>query len=91
MYEGPERSDRDDVVGRARSGMSPALIASAVIAIVVVIFILQNSDRASVEFLFFERRTPVWVAIGIGIVLGVILDRLVTAWWRRTRRRRDER
>ena len=89
MYEGPER--RDDGVGRARSGLSPALIAAAVIVVVLVIFILQNSDRAPIEFLFFERRTPVWVAIGIGIVLGIILDRLVTAWWRRSRRRRDER
>jgi uncharacterized integral membrane protein len=91
MYEGPDRSDRDDGVGRARSGLSPALVAAGVIAIVLIIFILQNSNRASVEFLFFERQTPVWVAIGIGIVLGVILDRLVTVWWRRTRRRRDER
>ena len=89
MYEGPERSD--DGVRRARSGLSPALIAAAVVVIVLVIFVLQNSDRASIEFLFFERRTPVWVAIGIGILLGIILDRLVTAWWRRSRRRRDER
>ena len=47
MYEGP---DRDDGVGRARSGLSPALVAAGVIAIVLIIFILQNSNKASVEF-----------------------------------------
>jgi uncharacterized integral membrane protein len=89
MYEGPDRSDRND--GAGRSGPSPALIAAAVIAVVLIIFILQNSNRASVEFLFFERQTPVWVAIGVGILLGVILDRVVTVWGRRSRRHRDER
>ncbi len=89
MYEGP--SERDDSVRKARSGLSPALVGAGIVAVLLVVFILQNSNRASVEFLFFERQTPVWVAIGIGIVLGVILDRLVTVWWRRSRRRRDER
>ena len=78
-------------MGRARERAVAGAGRRWLIAVVLVVFILQNSNKAPVEFLFFERETPVWVAIGIGIVLGVILDRLVTVWWRRSRRRRDER
>ena len=53
-----------------------------------LIFVIQNTEQAPVEFLFWERRMSVWVAIAIAIALGIILDRLVPTWWRR--RRRDD-
>ena len=37
------------------------LIIFAVIAVITVIFILQNRERREIDFLFFEVRTRVWV------------------------------
>lgn len=59
------------------------LIIFGVIAIVTVIFILQNRERTNIDFLFFEVKARVWTSMLIAIVLGVILDRLFLSWWRR--------
>lgn len=89
MYDGSDRRDDDHRdVRTTRSGISPALIAFVVVLALVVVFIIQNRDEAEIEFLFFQRRDPIWIAIAIAIVLGVILDRLFAVWWRRRRRDR---
>jgi uncharacterized integral membrane protein len=65
------------------------LIVFAVIAVVTVVFILQNRERREIDFLFFEVRTRVWVGLFIAVLLGVILDRLFQSWWRRRRAAKD--
>jgi uncharacterized integral membrane protein len=65
------------------------LIVFAVIAIVTVIFILQNRERRQIDFLFFEVRTRVWVGLFVAVLLGVVLDRLFQSWWRRRKARND--
>lgn len=91
MYESSERRDFDDErrVRTTRSGISPALIGLAIVVVLAVVFVLQNREQAPIQFLFFERRTAVWIAIAIAIVIGVILDRLLSVWWRRHRHRAD--
>ena len=87
MYE--QRRDDDGRGFRTtRSGISPALIALAVVVALALVFVIQNTEQAPVQLLFWERQMSVWVAIAIAIVIGVVLDRLVSTWWRR--RRRDE-
>ncbi len=88
MYEGNERRDDDgrSSVQETRSGVSPLLIAFIVLAIGAVVFILQNGDRADITFLLFDVSASVWVAIAISIAVGVVLDRLLIAAWRRRRR-----
>lgn len=89
MYERNERGDDDRATGgpsAARSGLSPALVAFIVVAIVALVFVLQNGERAPIKFLFFDASTSVWVAIAIAIGIGILLDRLLLAWWRRRRR-----
>jgi uncharacterized integral membrane protein len=90
MYERrePERAGNRPV--EQRTGVSPALIGFGIVAIVAVIFIVQNSERTNVNFLFFDRELRVWVAILIAIGIGVLLDRLLTGWWRRRRRKSSE-
>jgi uncharacterized integral membrane protein len=61
------------------------LIVFGLIAIVTVVFILQNRERREIDFLFFEVRTRVWVGLFIAVILGVVLDRLFQSWWRRRR------
>ena len=68
-------------------GISPTLIGLVVLAAATVIFIVQNSERPKITFLFFSVRTRLWVAIALAIALGVVLDRLFAIWWRRRKER----
>jgi uncharacterized integral membrane protein len=86
VYERNERGDEQRPVTHTRSGVSPALIAFIVLAVLAIVFVLQNGDEAPIEFLFFDGSTSVWVAIAIGIGIGILLDRFLLAWWRRRRR-----
>lgn len=69
-----------------RSGINPTFIAIVAIVAIIVVFILQNRERTTIDFLVFEVRSRVWTAIALAIGLGVILDRLVSVWWRRRKR-----
>jgi len=71
-----------------RSGISPAFIAIVLLVAVTAVFILQNRERTTIDFLVFEVRSRVWTAIAVAIGLGVLLDRLVSIWWRRRKRAR---
>jgi uncharacterized integral membrane protein len=63
------------------------LIIFAVIAVVTVIFVLQNRERTNIDFLFIEFKARVWTSLLIALVLGVVLDRLFQSWWRRRKAR----
>ena len=87
MYE---RRDPEPAAGTAaRSGPSPILIGLIVVAVIALVFVLQNGNEADIDFLFFDVQSPVWIAIAIAIGVGVLLDRLFIAWWRRRRSRSD--
>ena len=88
MYERNDEGDRSSV-RETRSGVSPLLIAFIVLSILALVFVLQNGERADITFLFFDVRASVWVAIAVAIGVGILLDRLLIAWWRR--RRHDDR
>jgi uncharacterized integral membrane protein len=68
-------------------GISPTLVGLVVLAVASVIFIVQNSDRSKVRFLFISVTTRVWVGVVVAIALGVVLDRLFSIWWRRRKER----
>ena len=84
VYERNDEGDRSSARG-TRSGVSPLLIAFIVLAILAAVFVLQNGGRANISFLFFDVGAAVWVAIAISIGVGILLDRLLIAWWRRRR------
>ncbi len=65
------------------------LILFALVAITTAVFIVQNGERVPAEFLWFDRRIRLWVAIVASVVLGILLDRLILTWWRRRKRRND--
>jgi hypothetical protein len=62
---------------------SPTIIALAAAVVVSGLFILQNREFTTIDFLFFELHNRVWTAIASAIVLGVVLDRLFLRWWGR--------
>ncbi len=75
--------------GAGRNGPGLFLILTILVAAITAIFIAQNRERTQIEFLFFDFASRIWTAIAIAIALGILLDRLILAWWRRARRRKN--
>lgn len=88
MHERDDLATGGDGAGDwdGKKQVSPTLIGLVVIAILAVIFIVENGDPVDVRLIIPKVEMPVWVAIVISIVIGAILDRLFQAWWRRRRR-----
>jgi uncharacterized integral membrane protein len=69
-----------------QGGVSPALIIGGVIAVVLLVFIIQNSNDAEVTWLVTDTTTPLWLVILASAVLGYVVGRLIEIGWRRRRR-----
>jgi uncharacterized integral membrane protein len=89
-------SSRDDELRRndnpaagGRSGPNLTLIAFAAVVMLSVIFFLQNGEETSIDFWVFESTTTIRWSLLMAVVLGIVLDRLFSMWWRRRRRRKD--
>lgn len=65
------------------------LLALLIVVVLLAIFFFQNGADAPVQFLWLDGSWPVWLVIGISVVIGIVLDRLGTWQWRRARRRSD--
>jgi uncharacterized integral membrane protein len=79
--------DEERPSGTGSSGPSIWLISFAVLAICGTIFAFQNSSEVPTQFLWLDGQFKYWVTILASIGLGVILDRLILTWWRRSRRK----
>jgi uncharacterized integral membrane protein len=84
-----EHHDPEASAESGRSGPNLKLIALLVVVVGLAFFFFQNGERAPVEFLWLDGNWPVWTVIGISVLVGVALDRLVTWQWRRARRRKQ--
>lgn len=82
-------ADVDQQPGAGSNGPSLFLILMIVVAAIAAIFVFQNREQTTITFLFFDGEFRVWTAIVFAILLGVLLDRIVLMWWRRSRRHRD--
>lgn len=71
-----------------RSGMSPAIIVFALLAVVGLVFFLGNGSETQFHFLFWEWTTTVRWMILVSLLLGVVLDRTFSFWWRRRKKRK---
>jgi uncharacterized integral membrane protein len=83
--------EANDVEQPAESGIqapSVKLILLLLLTIALAVFFFQNGERAPVQFLWLDGDWPIWTVIGISVIVGAALDRLVTWQWRRARRRR---
>lgn len=87
MNETPDRETRIEYRG---TGFYVGLAVVLVLAVVLLILAVQNTQDVTVSFLAFEFTVPLFaVAIG-AVLLAVILDELVGLVWRKQRRIRLE-
>jgi len=57
----------------ARGGRGPGFWIAVVAVVVLAIFVIQNSQRVEVDFLFTTTETPLVFALLIAGVLGAII------------------
>ncbi len=87
-----EREEAEAISGSDRDRRGGfGFIAAAVVGAVFLVFILQNTRSVGIQWLFFESRTPLWLALLMSVVVGVILGELGGFALRRRRRRGDQR
>ena len=78
--------------GSRTSGLWAAVVASALVLILLIVFIAQNTERVGVRFLGWEGQTPLAVALLIASVAGLLLAAVagtLRIWQLRRRVRRD--
>lgn len=77
--------------GLEREGSGPPWKLIGLLAMVVALFIffLQNGQRSEVKFLWLDVEWPMWTVIAISVAAGILLDRLGSWQWRRSRARRN--
>ncbi len=56
-----------------REGLSSTMIGAIVALVILVIFVLQNTDEAKVDFLFWDATLSLWAVIVIGAALGFLV------------------
>jgi len=58
-------------------GFPPWLIAVIIVAVVSLLFIMQNRTRVKVDFIVFDGQARTWVVILISMALGALLAEVV--------------
>lgn len=78
----------DEEIGESpKSGLNGGVIGGAVVLVALVVFVVQNTTKTKVTWLFFEsNETPVWLVIVIAAVAGAILSELAGWLFRRRKR-----
>ncbi|MFI5783015.1 lipopolysaccharide assembly LapA domain-containing protein [Nocardia sp. NPDC051570] len=66
---------------RTRAGYTwTALVAAAILGIVLLIFILQNSDQVQTHLFFWDFTQPLGVTILLSVIAGALVMALVGGW-----------
>lgn len=84
-----DRGARDDERRAGDRRRAARLAAAGAAILVAVVFMVQNSQEVTLEFLVFEVSTRMWVGLLVTLVLGALLGQAVEALWQRRRRRAE--
>jgi uncharacterized integral membrane protein len=69
-------------------GWGPRLVVAGLALLAAVLFIVQNNNRVSTQFLVFDFRPRLWVVIVVSFLLGALLGQAVGLL--RRRRKKDD-
>ena len=64
-------------VPQKRSKVPPKLIVAAVVLVIALIFILQNTAKATVQFLWMDSNSALWLWLLLAGLLGAIFGAIV--------------
>ena len=86
----PEERREASRTGRKLS-VRPSVIVAALVAAALIIFVVQNSSRVPVNWLFVQVDGPLWAVIIVAAVAGAVLSQVLGWVVARSRRRRKDR
>jgi uncharacterized integral membrane protein len=69
-----------------QTGPNKRLVVACVAAVCALIFILQNTEKGNIEFLFIDWTVGIWFGLLVAFLLGT-----VTGWFLPKLRRRQRR
>jgi uncharacterized integral membrane protein len=78
-------ADHGETRGAQGRRIDARLVVAAVAAVCAVIFVVQNSDRIRLRFLFIDVTTRLWVGLVLSLLLGALLGQAFGALRRRRR------
>jgi uncharacterized integral membrane protein len=58
--------------------VSASLVAGVVLAVLLVVFIFENTARTRIRFIVPEAEAPLWVALFIAVLFGAVIGALFT-------------
>ena len=67
-----------DEVESDRRGLNGGLIVAAVLAVLLVVFVVQNTEDVAVTVFFWELTGPLWLVLVASIVVGLVALELGT-------------
>jgi uncharacterized integral membrane protein len=56
---------------------TPRQIVGAALAILMLIFVLENTRKVKIRFIVPEIRSPLWVALIVSVLVGVVIGLLL--------------
>jgi uncharacterized integral membrane protein len=74
---------------KSRTGAYVRLAVVAIVIILVLIFVFQNTHRVGMQFMSADFTAPLWLMLFIVLILGAIIG--YGLGWMQFRRRREER
>jgi lipopolysaccharide assembly protein A len=79
MTSGSQPSGRS----RLREMVSGRIIIAAVVWALAVVFIVQNTQRVRIHFIFFTVSSRLWIGFIVCLLLGALLGQLLSLLRRR--------
>ncbi|WP_018353293.1 lipopolysaccharide assembly protein LapA domain-containing protein [Longispora albida] len=67
-----------------RSWLTPKLVLGAVIGILALVFVFQNTRNGRFTFLFWEANAPAWLWMLVLFLAGMVVGSIFP-WFRRRR------
>lgn len=71
---------------RSKRGLNPGVVVAGVLAVLLLVFIFQNTDEVRVTAYFWEFRGPLWLVLIVTVAVGLVILELFNALLRRRRR-----
>lgn len=60
-------------IQKERQGRVAKALFAIALAVLFIVFIIQNTESVSIEFLFFEFRPPlIWVFVVVALLGGIV-------------------
>ena len=84
-----EQSGRDGPATAKLGGVGIEVVLFGIVALAIGAFIGQNTNKIKIDWLFLNFSAPLWLIILVVLVIGALLDRLVTVIVRHRRNQRD--